>query len=332
MAIEESISIDEEEFHLQISESDSENFRRLDHYLTALLPYSRQFIKKLFEAELIQSETISLSLKKMPPIGTKISILVPPPIPSTAIAESIPLDILYEDEHLLFINKPAGLVVHPAPGHPQGTLVNALLYHCPELSGIGGVKRPGIVHRLDKGTSGVMVVAKDAVTHEGLVLLFSTHQIMRRYEAIVLGDRLPSQGVIETLIARHPTHRQKMSSLVQRGKKAITHFKVLHYFQNCTHVELELHTGRTHQIRVHMSEKMNSPILMDPLYGRPPDHLKKLSPMEQELLQNYPYPLLHAKTLGLIHPITKKELQWTVQPPPIFQQFLSTVCLKSKPV
>src|SRR5690606_11341479 len=204
----------------------------------------------------------NLSLNKMPAVGTIVSIDVPPPIPLEAKAQNIPLEILFQDEHLAVVNKPAGLVVHPAPGHPDGTLVNAILYHCPDLSGVGGTLRPGIVHRLDKGTSGVMVVAKSQAAHEGLVLLFSKHDIDREYEALVVYEknRLPKNGRLEASIGRDPKNRQKMAANV-RGKNAITHFSVEKYFSHLAHVKLKLETGRTHQIRVHLSALLQCPIL-----------------------------------------------------------------------
>jgi 23S rRNA pseudouridine1911/1915/1917 synthase len=287
--------------------------------------FSRSTIKRLFEAEDISSETISLSLNKLPPAGTKIEIEVPPPVPSDLIAENIPLDILFEDDHLLIINKPVGMVVHPAPGHYTGTLVNAVLYHCPDLKGIGAEKRPGIVHRLDMGTSGVMVVAKDQATHEGLVQLFSTHDIDRKYEALIAGTPNSLSGTISSSIGRHPTNRLKMAANVKNGKKAITHFQVLQKYENCTHIELKLETGRTHQIRVHMAQLLNSPVLCDPLYGSGSSHLRKLPEEIRQKLEVYPYQLLNAKELGFVHPITKQKLHFTAPPPSIFQTVLQAL-------
>jgi 23S rRNA pseudouridine1911/1915/1917 synthase len=218
-----------ENFTLTVTENDREEFKRLDVYLTEKLPFSRSTIKRMFEDEDISSE-IKLSLNKMPSTGTVIEIEVPPPVPTDLTPENIPLEILFEDPHLIIINKPAGLVVHPAPGHYTGTLVNAILYHCPDLKGIGSEKRPGIVHRLDMGTSGVMVVAKDQATHEGLVSLFSVHDIERKYEALVGGKPSVHSGTIHSTIGRHPTHRQKMAANVKNGKRAVTHYKSLKQF------------------------------------------------------------------------------------------------------
>lgn len=318
---------DEQNFNLIITAEDREEFKRLDVFLaTKLSQFSRSTIKRLFESEDISSET-KLSLNKMPPAGTEIEIEVPPPAPTDLIAENIPLEILFEDSHLIIINKPAGLVVHPAPGHYSGTLVNAILYHCPDLKGIGSEKRPGIVHRLDMGTSGVMVVAKDQATHEGLVNLFSTHDIERRYEALVSGAPLTQEGTIRSNIGRHPTHRQKMAANVRVGKTAITHYKTIKKFKYGTHMELKLETGRTHQIRVHMSQLLHAPIYCDPIYGGSDSHIKKLPEGIRDELIDYPYQLLHAKELGFVHPITKAKLHFTTPPPPIFQRALEAFAL-----
>lgn len=309
-------------FTVQVTEEDREAFKRLDVYLAQALPqFSRSTIKRLFEDEEISSD-IKLSLNKMPPAGTIVEIEVPPPIPTDLVAENIPLDILFEDKHLIIVNKPAGLVVHPAPGHYTGTLVNAILYHCPDLRGIGAEKRPGIVHRLDMGTSGVMVVAKDQSTHEGLVNLFSVHDIERKYEALIGGAPPQLTGTIKTTIGRHPTNRYKMAADVKNGKHAITHYKVLTKFQGATHIELKLETGRTHQIRVHMSQIFHAPVLCDPVYGNVEAHLKKAPSSIRQRLIDYPYQLLHAKELGFVHPITKEKLHFTAPPPEIFQSAL----------
>ncbi|HLT23232.1 MAG TPA: RluA family pseudouridine synthase [Bacteriovoracaceae bacterium] len=310
---------DSQNFEITVSSSDRDEFKRLDLFLVSKLPqFSRSTIKRLFEDDQISSE-INLSLNKMPPVGTVIEIEVPPPLPTNLIAEDIPLEILYEDQHLIIINKPAGLVVHPAPGHYTGTLVNAILHHCPDLKGIGSEKRPGIVHRLDKGTSGVMVVAKDQATHEGLVTLFSTHDIERRYEAIIVGKPRQSSGTITTTIGRHPTNRLKMASGVKNGKNAITHYQTLKASERACHMELKLETGRTHQIRVHMSQVLQTPIFCDPVYGAGSAHVNRLPQRLKELLTDYPYQLLHAKELGFIHPITKEKLHFKSNPPDVFK-------------
>ncbi|MEI8346184.1 MAG: RluA family pseudouridine synthase, partial [Pseudomonadota bacterium] len=224
-----------------VQAEDLEKYSRLDHFLTdRLAPLGRSFIKKIFEKDLIYAEdsTITLKLKKMPAVGTVIIVQIPSAGPCSLVPENIPLDILFEDEHLLFVNKPAGMVTHPAVGNLTGTLANAVLYHCPDLSGIGGEKRPGIVHRLDKGTSGIMVVAKTQLCHEGLSLLFSTHNIERTYQALTIGHIRLSQGKLQSTLGRHPVHRQKMAANVAHGRNAITHYRVLEKWGDLNHLQL----------------------------------------------------------------------------------------------
>ncbi|MFP5385847.1 MAG: RluA family pseudouridine synthase [Bacteriovoracia bacterium] len=317
--VSETETADTENYTITVTGEDREEFKRLDVFLAKKLPqFSRSTIKRLFEDEEISAD-IKLSLNKMPAAGTVIEVEVPPPVPTDLKAENIPLEILFEDQHLIIINKPAGLVVHPAPGHYTGTLVNAILHHCPDLKGIGSEKRPGIVHRLDMGTSGVMVVAKDQQTHEGLVSLFSVHDIERKYEALVGGAPATHSGTITSTIGRHPTHRQKMAANVKNGKKAVTHYKTLKQYEGAAHLELRLETGRTHQIRVHLSQILHTPILCDPVYGGSDSHLKRTPESIRQKLMEYPYQLLHAKELGFIHPITKEKLHFHAPPPEIFQ-------------
>lgn len=320
---QESASNDQlEEIELIITNEDRTKFKRLDQLLADRTSFSRTFLKKIFETGNISAE-INLSLNKMPVVGTVISIDIPPPVSLEAVAQDIPLEILFEDKDLVVINKQAGLVVHPAPGHPDGTLVNAVLFHCPDLSGVGGTIRPGIVHRLDKGTSGIMVVAKSQAAHEGLVLLFSKHDIEREYEAIVLFEksRLPPSGILKSTIGRDPRNRQKMAANV-RGKEAITHYKVISYMKSFAHVCCRLETGRTHQIRVHLSQLLQSPILNDPTYGDQARHRKRLSPELADLIKEYEHPFLHAKKLAFTHPVTGKKLEFEAEPPEIFKQVL----------
>ncbi|MEC7277649.1 MAG: RluA family pseudouridine synthase [Bdellovibrionota bacterium] len=315
-----------EEIEIEITAQDGQDYKRLDLFLSKRIPnLSRTFIKNLYNKGLIinaEDSSQKLELKRMPSAGTKILIELPPPVPSDALAEDIPLEILFEDEHLLIINKAAGMVVHPAPGHPNGTLVNAVLHHCKDLQGVGDTKRPGIVHRLDKGTSGIMVVAKNQKCHEGLVLLFSDHNIEREYQALVMKTKLAAGAAIETTLGRHPQNRLKMAADVKQGKRAKTFYKVLENLPTCTHVSCTLETGRTHQIRVHMSQMLQAPILMDPLYGSPKDHLNRLPAQVSSYLKDYPHPLLHARKLGFIHPITKEELLFEKEPPEVFAHTL----------
>lgn len=317
-------NIENQDFFIEITESDLIENSRLDTYLVSKLPqFSRSVIKNIFKkGNITTSSNIKLELKKMPPLGVKIHIVPPEPVPCTAKAEDIELEIIYEDQYLVFVNKPAGMVTHPAPGNYTGTLVNAILHHCPDLKGIGDQKRPGIVHRLDKGTSGVMVIAKTQKCHEGLVNLFSKHDIERRYETIVLGRKISGHGTIESSIGRHPNNRLKMAANVRKGKKAITHYKVLKFYEKFTHMEVTLETGRTHQIRVHLSSMLRKPILCDPLYGNPKQDLIRLDGSYKDILKDYPHPLLHAKSLGLKHPITNEDLYFEVEPPEVFRNFI----------
>lgn len=305
-----------------INEDDLKQFKRLDAFLAKRFPdYSRSLIKRMFQDGLFSS-SVKIELKKMPPLGTTIQFKNPGPTQVDISPQDIPLDILYEDEFLLIVNKAAGMVVHPAPGNPDGTLVNAVLHHCKDLKGIGNELRPGIVHRLDKGTSGVMVVAKDQKCHEGLVKLFSTHDIDRKYQAICLGDKLPSTQILESNIGRSPHNRLKMAINVKNGKEAITHLKVLEYFRYFSHVELTLETGRTHQIRVHLSQLLNTPIINDQTYGRTKEEKNFFPGPIKSLLKDYEHPLLHAKRLGFQHPITGKDLLFEHEPPTIFHNIL----------
>lgn len=319
----------EDSITLTISNEDREKYKRLDQFLSDKIEgYSRTFLKNLFQKDqVIVSEesphTPNLELKKMPPVGTIIQVMVPPLLPSTAQPENIPLEILYEDEHLVFVNKPAGMVTHPAPGNYTGTLVNAILYHCKDIQGVGDQKRPGIVHRLDKGTSGVMVIAKTQACHEGLVLLFSSHNIDRVYEALVMRHRCQSYGTLESKMGRDANNRLKMKANTTRGKTAITHYRVLDIFEKHLHMEFKLETGRTHQIRVHTSELLKMPIIGDSTYGSPNEQMMKLGQGYKEIINGYPYPFLHAKILGLVHPITGEKLHFEVQPPELFQQVLA---------
>ncbi|MBT4109955.1 MAG: RluA family pseudouridine synthase, partial [Pelagibacterales bacterium] len=218
--------------------------------------------------------------------------------------ENIPLDILYEDDFLLVINKQAGLVVHPAPGNYEGTLVNALLYHCKgSLSGIGGVKRPGIVHRLDKDTSGIMLVAKNDEAHRYLSKGISIKQIERKYKAIVWGEPKQKVGIINANIARHVHDRKKMSVVKNTGRVAITEYKVLKSYGFASLIECNLQTGRTHQIRVHLSN-IGFPVIGDQLYAKG----KTVSSKMPDILKLFPRQALHSYSLSFVHPFTKKQL------------------------
>ncbi|SVC67949.1 uncharacterized protein METZ01_LOCUS320803, partial [marine metagenome] len=238
--------------------------------------------------------------------GDAIRVNLPEPQPSTTLPEKIPLDIVYEDDALLVVNKPAGLVVHPAAGHWNATLVNALLYHCDRLSDIGETIRPGIVHRLDKDTSGLLVVAKRDDVHMALAGQIEAHEVSRKYLAVAWGSPRPESGTIEAPVGRHPVHRQLMG-VVERGKTAVTHYQVVKSFRFCSLLSLKLETGRTHQIRVHLAHQGN-PVFGDSTYGGRVKRLGRLSPTDRRLartaLDLIPRQALHAAELEFKHPET----------------------------
>ena len=280
-----------------------ENFRkRLDLFLLEQhLPLSRSQIKKLIEDNRVQVNSGSTKAGYRLLSSDRISVVIPDAQDIVMNPENIPLKILYEDDCLIVIDKPAGMVVHPAPGNYSGTLVNALLFHCRELSRIGGNLRPGIVHRLDKDTSGVLVIAKQDQAHRSLAEQFKEHRVTRRYLALVCGSVPEDSGEIDSPIGRHPVKRKKMSSRAREGKKAVTHWRVRERFDHLTFLEIKPHTGRTHQIRVHLSERGN-PVLGDPVYGgrkrvriiEDPEVLVKIRRLKGLAL--------HAGTLGFTHP------------------------------
>jgi len=243
--------------------------QRLDHFLSECLPdETRSRLRRLIdEHEVLCDDQPAKAGAKLKG-GEIVAVQIPAPVAIEAAAEAIPLSILYEDPYLIVLDKAAGMVVHPAPGHNAGTLVNALLHHCTDLSGIGGALRPGIVHRLDRDTSGVMVATKDDATHHHLADQFREHSIARRYIALVHGTVPSATGTIDKAIGRHPQERKKMSGSTRHGRRAVTHWRVLQRFDRdrLTLLELTLETGRTHQIRVHLSE-MNLPVAGDPVYG-----------------------------------------------------------------
>lgn len=243
-------------------------------------------------------------------VGEKVEIDIPEVIGSDILPEKIPLEICYEDVDVLVVNKPRGMVVHPAPGHYSGTLVNALLYHCKQdLSGIGGVARPGIVHRIDKDTSGLLMVAKNDLTHHSLVEQLKEHSITRMYLAVVHGVIHHERGLIEAPIGRDPKDRKRMAVEHRNGKHAITHFTVLERFSKSTYVECKLETGRTHQIRVHM-KSIGHPLIGDPTYG----------PVKNKY--GFLGQALHAEILGFTHPRTGKRIELKAEPPLDFAQLM----------
>ncbi len=277
---------------------------RLDRFLADCLPeQSRSQLKKLIDDGLVLLQGVSVKSSLKLKGGEQIEVVVPPATPAEAVPQDIPLNILYEDRHLIIVDKPAGLVVHPAPGHYSGTLVNALLFHCRDLAGIGGELRPGIVHRLDKDTSGVMVATKDDATHQHLAAQFKVHSITRRYLALVYGVPATATGTVDAPIGRHPVHRKKMSGLSRSGRRAVTRWRVLRSYpqDRLSLVELSLETGRTHQIRVHFSE-MGLPIVGDPVYGNANRGKTLADPELRRSIQQLQRQALHARILGFIHP------------------------------
>jgi 23S rRNA pseudouridine1911/1915/1917 synthase len=246
--------------------------------------------------------------------GEQIEVIIPPPRAAEAEAEDIPLEILHEDEDLVVVNKPAGMVVHPGAGTRGGTLVNALLSHCTDLSGIGGTMRPGIVHRIDKDTTGALVVAKNDLAHQSLAHQFKEHTIKRVYLALVYGSPKGDRGKIESLIGRHPVDRKRMSGKCTRGKHAVTHWYVVGRYGSVTLVRLKLETGRTHQIRVHMSEA-GHPLVGDSVYGGSGRLAGITDPQLKTLIRELGRQALHAKTLGFIHPSTGEYREFDTELP-----------------
>jgi 23S rRNA pseudouridine1911/1915/1917 synthase len=278
---------------------------RLDRFLQAGLPeYSRAFLQKLIEHGnvLVNDRTNKASYKVR--IGDRVTVEIPPPRPDEAKPEAIALDILHEDDDLIVVNKPAGLVVHPAAGNYEHTLVNALLHHCRgRLAGIGGVQRPGIVHRLDKGTSGCIVVAKTDFAHQALVSQFKSRAVTKIYRAVCWGRLARPTGKIETSIGRSARDRKKMSARAPRGRAALTEYRVFKQYSDSALVELTIHTGRTHQIRVHMAH-IGHPVIGDRVYGR-----------ARAVEISVARPLLHAYKLGFTHPRTQKFVEFTAPVP-----------------
>lgn len=284
---------------------------RLDLFISRQVPeLTRSAVQRLIDAGLITVNGApprpSLKLKG----DERIIIEIPPPAPAVPEAEEIPLAILYEDGDLIVVDKAAGMSVHPGAGTPAGTLVNALLAHCDDLSGIGGEIRPGIVHRIDKDTTGVIVVAKNDRSHLGLANQFKEHTIKRVYVALVYGSPKTDKGRIESVIGRHPTDRKKMSGSARHGRHAVTHWKVIGRYGAVTAVELRLETGRTHQIRVHLSEA-GFPLLGDPVYGGS-GRINNLQDAKlRALIRELGRQALHARTLGFIHPATGQYLEFS---------------------
>ena len=313
----------ERKFHLIVPQRKERE--RLDRFLARYLPdYSRSFIQKLIEEQRVLVNDRPRKASHLVSPGERIDVFVPAPRKLEVEPEPIPLNVVYEDAHLIVIDKPAGLVVHPAFANYSGTLVNALLHHCRNLSGIGGVMRPGIVHRIDKDTSGLLVVAKDDVTHRGLAAQFKAKSVDREYTALVWGVPRPGVGRIETYLGRHPRDRKRFAVL-DEGKRAVTHYRVLENLRLLSLVSLRLETGRTHQIRVHMSH-IGHPVFGDATYGGRSRKLGALTKRERELavalLQIMKRQALHARVLGFVHPVTGEKLRFTSELPEDMQLVL----------
>ncbi len=288
---------------------------RLDKALADATGLSRARVQGLIDEGRVDvaGKTASSASAKVA-AGTPFRIILAAAMPAEALPEDIPLTIAYEDAHLIVVDKPAGMVVHPAVGNITGTLVNALLHHCRgNLSGINGVARPGIVHRIDKDTSGLLVVAKSDAAHEGLAVQFAAHTVHRRYIAVCAGHPSPAEGTIDARIGRSDADRKKMTVLPNnssRGKTAVTHYKVLQRLDHAAQIECRLETGRTHQVRVHCAS-IGHPLLGDPAYGRTP---KSLRPLLDRL--GFARQALHAAELGFIHPLTGEMVQFRSNLPP----------------
>lgn len=288
----------------------SETPQRTDVFVSGLASVSRSRAAELLESGKVKVNGTLATKKTKLKNGDTVSVEVPDPVVYDVTPENIPLDIVFEDNDILVVNKPKGMVVHPAAGNYSGTLVNALMYHCGDsLSGINGVMRPGIVHRIDKNTSGLLMVAKNDNAHVGLASQIKEHSFKREYEAVVYGNIKEDSGTINLPIARHPVKRKQMA-VVEGGREAITHFEVVERFQGFTHLRLRLKTGRTHQIRVHLSF-LGHPVAGDEVYG------------PKKVITSLKGQCLHAKTLGFVHPATHEYMEFDSRLPDYFKDFLA---------
>lgn len=297
--------------------SDNENEIRIDVFLNNHIEeLSRTYIQKLIKDGYasVNGKPIKNNFKLKP--LDKVKLNIPETSEPDIIGEDIQLDIVYEDDDVILINKPKNMVVHPAPGHYSGTLVNALMNHCKNLSGINGVLRPGIVHRIDMDTTGIIIACKNDLAHKFISEQLKVHSIKRKYKAVVHGNLKEDEGVIDKPIGRHDIDRKKMSVNAKHSKQAITHYKVIERFKSATLIECELETGRTHQIRVHMAS-INHPLYGDSVYG----YDKEKYQLDGQVL--------HAETLGFIHPTTREYMEFNVEIPEYFKELLRKLRLET---
>jgi 23S rRNA pseudouridine1911/1915/1917 synthase len=292
---------------------------RLDVFLAARTGVTRSQVGRHVDDGVVRVNGEAVKASRKLRAGDQVTFAPPPPAPDEALPEAITLTVLFEDAHLIVVDKPAGLVVHPAAGHATGTLVNALLHHCGALSSVGGRQRPGIVHRLDKDTSGVMIASKTDLAHLSLARQFHDHSIERRYLALTSGAPPQAEGALDTLHGRHPVDRKRFTTHVTRGRRAVTRYRVLERLGGACLVECTLETGRTHQVRVHLSEH-GCPLLGDPVYGRTPR-----DPALRAVATALGRPGLHAAVLGIDHPVTGERLRFTTDPPADFQVALAAL-------
>ena len=303
-----------------ITTVEDEAGERIDKFLSEeLIDRSRSFLQKLIKEQYVKVNGKPVKSSYRLISGDLVCILFPEPERPNIAAENILLNILYEDDDIIVVNKPKQMVVHPAPGHYSGTLVNALLYHCQDnLSGINGSLRPGIVHRIDMDTTGSLVICKNDAAHQSLSAQLKNHSIHRVYEAVVHGNLKEETGLINAPIGRHPTERKKMSTLAKNGREAVTHYRVLERFGNFTYIQCRLETGRTHQIRVHMAS-IGHPLLGDLVYGPKKCPFPKLQGQT-----------LHAKKLGFLHPKTGEYVEFTAPLPDYFTNLVGKLRINSE--
>lgn len=311
-------------YHIQAEHSG----KRLDQFLMGVTEgVSRTYLQKLIrDGAVTVNDKVSKQPSYMLRFGDQVCLSLPDSRPlETALPEDISLDILYEDSHLIVLNKPAGMLVHPASGVNSGTLVNALLAHCTDLSGIGGVERPGIVHRLDKGTSGVLVVAKTDIVHRKLSVQFEKHSITRQYVAVVCGIPAEVTGTIDAQIARSRRDRRRMTTVKNGGRRAVTHYQVLESYHKFSLVQLTLETGRLHQIRVHL-QHIGHPVAGDPIYGGEQRALNDANSLPvKHALMHLKRQALHARTLQFEHPVTHESLIFSTPKPADMERLINAL-------